>query len=165
MLLRQQFYRTNDSPALKRADVGFAMGSGSDIAKEVSDIVILDNNISSIVSAILYGRTIFKSIRKFVMFQLTVNFCTVLLSIIGPFIGILSPITVIQVLWVNMVMDTFAALAFSYEPALEEYMNEKPKCKNEQIINKYTAIQSRNIIILRNSVAPKHCKKQIIKMC
>lgn len=127
----------NDSPALKRADVGFAMGSGSDIAKEVSDIVILDNNISSIVSAILYGRTIFKSIRKFVMFQLTVNFCTVLLSIIGPFIGILSPITVIQVLWVNMVMDTFAALAFSYEPALREYMNEKPKCKNEQIINKY----------------------------
>lgn len=127
----------NDSPALKRADVGFAMGSGSDIAKEVSDIVILDNNISSIVSAILYGRTIFKSIRKFVMFQLTVNLCTVLLSIVGPFIGILSPITVIQVLWVNMVMDTFAALAFSYEPALEEYMNEKPKCKNEQIINKY----------------------------
>ncbi len=127
----------NDAPALKKASVGFSMGSGTEIAKETSDIVIIDNNIKSIADAILYGRTIFKSIRKFVIFQLSVNCCAVLLSIIGPFIGILSPITVIQVLWVNMVMDTFAGLAFSFEPALIEYMNEKPKSKNEKIINSY----------------------------
>ena len=127
----------NDAPALKKADVGFAMGSGTEVAKETSDIIILDNNISSIYSAILYGRTIFKNIRKFITFQLSVNCCAVLLSIIGPFIGILSPITVIQVLWVNMIMDTLSGLAFSYEPALSEYMKEKPKNKNEHIINKY----------------------------
>ena len=131
----------NDAPALKRASVGFSMGSGTEISKEVSDIVILDNNILSISCAILYGRTIFKSIRKFIIFQLSVNCCAVLLSIIGPFIGILSPITVIQVLWVNMVMDTFAGLAFSFEPALIEYMNELPKNKNESIINKYMVNQ------------------------
>ena len=127
----------NDAPALRKASVGFSMGNGTEIAKETSDIVILDKNIKSISTAILYGRTIFKSIRKFFIFQLSVNCCAVLLSIIGPFIGILSPITVVQVLWVNMVMDTFAGLAFSYEPALNEYMNEKPKQKNERIINSY----------------------------
>ena len=127
----------NDAPALKKASVGFSMGSGTEIAKETSDIVIIDNNIKSISTAILYGRTIFKSIRKFVVFQLSVNVCAVLLSIIGPFIGILSPITVVQVLWVNMVMDTFAGLAFSFEPALLEYMNEPPKKKDEKIIDKY----------------------------
>ena len=127
----------NDAPALKRSDVGFCMGSGTEVAKETSDIVILDNNIMSITTAILYGRTIFKSIRKFVIFQLSVNVCAVLLSLIGPFIGILSPITVIQMLWINMVIDTFAGLAFSYEPALLEYMEEKPKKRNEKIINKY----------------------------
>ncbi len=127
----------NDAPALKRSDVGFCMGSGTEVAKESSDIVILDNNIMSITSAILYGRTIFKSIRKFVIFQLSVNVCAVLLSIIGPFIGILSPITIIQMLWINMVMDTFAGLAFSFEPALYEYMDELPKKRNEKIINKY----------------------------
>ena len=127
----------NDAPALKRSDVGFCMGSGTEVAKETSDIVILDNNIMSITTAILYGRTIFKSIRKFVIFQLSVNVCAVLLSLIGPFIGILSPITVIQMLWINMVIDTFAGLAFSYEPALIEYMEEKPKKRDEKIINKY----------------------------
>lgn len=127
----------NDAPALKRADVGFSMGSGTEVAKETSDIVILDNNILSISYAILYGRTIFKNIRKFVVFQLSVNICAVLVSIICPFIGVLAPITVIQVLWVNMVMDTFAGLAFSFEPALNEYMLEKPKKRNEKIINSY----------------------------
>ncbi len=127
----------NDAPALKRSDVGFCMGSGTEVAKETSDIIIIDNNIMSITSAILYGRTIFKSIRKFVIFQLSVNVCAVLLSIVGPFIGILSPITIIQMLWINMVMDTFAGLAFSFEPALYEYMDEKPKKRNEKIINKY----------------------------
>ncbi len=127
----------NDAPALKKADVGFAMGSGSEVAKEVSDIIILDNNFLSISSAILFGRTVFKSIRKFIIFQLTINFCAVFLSIIGPYFGILSPITVIQMLWVNMVMDTLAGLAFSFEPPLVEYMKEKPKSKKDHIINKY----------------------------
>lgn len=131
----------NDAPALKRANVGFSMGSGTEIAKETSDIVIIDNNILSISVAILYGRTIFKSIRKFIIFQLSVNICAVLLSIVGPFIGILSPITIIQMLWINMVMDTLAGLAFSYEPALDEYMEEPSKKRNEKIINKYMTNQ------------------------
>ncbi len=127
----------NDAIALKRADVGFSMGSGTEVAKEASDIVIIDDNILSIEKAILYGRCIFKSIRKFIIFQLTVNFCAVSISIIGPFIGIPTPVTVIQMLWINMVMDTLAGLAFSYEPAMDEYMLEKPKRRNEEIINKY----------------------------
>ena len=127
----------NDSIALKKADVGFAMGSGTEVAKEASDIVILDNNFYSITNAILYGRTIFKSIRKFIICQLTINLCSLFVSIIGPFIGIPVPITVIQMLWINMIMDTLSGLAFSYEPALKEYMYEVPKSKNENIINKY----------------------------
>lgn len=127
----------NDAPALKKADVGFAMGSGTEVAKEASDIVILDDNILSISKAILYGRTIFKSIRKFIIYQLTVNMCALILSIIGPFIGINTPITIIQMLWLNMIMDTFAGLAFSFEPALNSYMHEPPKRKEEPIINSY----------------------------
>ena len=127
----------NDSLALKKADVGFAMGSGMEVAKEASDIVILDDNFKSIASAILYGRTIFKSIRKFIIFQLTVNLCAVSVSIIGPFIGIATPVTVVQMLWINMVMDTLAGLAFSYEPVKVEYMEEYPKKKDENIVNSY----------------------------
>ena len=127
----------NDAPALKRADVGFAMGSGTEVAKEASDIVILDDNFLSISKSILFGRTIFKSIRKFIIVQLTINFCAISLSIVGPFIGIDTPITVIQMLWINMVMDTLAGLAFAYEPPLLEYMEEYPKKKGESILNKY----------------------------
>ena len=127
----------NDAPALKKANVGFAMGSGTEVAKEASDIVILDDNILSISQAILYGRTIFKSIRKFIIYQLTCNFCALFLSIIGPFIGVNTPITIIQMLWINMIMDTFAGLAFSYEPALLETMKENPKDKKEPILNRY----------------------------
>ena len=127
----------NDAPALKKADVGFAMGSGTEIAKEASDIVILDDNFLSISKAILYGRTIFKSIRKFIILQLTANLCALSLSIIGPFIGVNTPVTVVQMLWINMVMDTLSGLAFSFEPALRVYMKEKSKPKNEPIINKY----------------------------
>ena len=137
----------NDASALKKADVGFSLGSGTEVAKETSDIVLLDDNIASITTAILYGRTIFKSIRKFVIFQLTVNVSAVLLSVIGPFIGILSPVTVVQMLWINMVMDTLAGLAFAFEPALKEYMYEKPKNRNEKIINKYM----KNQIILNSA--------------
>ncbi len=127
----------NDAPALKKADVGFAMNSGTEVAKEASDIILLDNNFYSITKAILYGRTIFKSIRKFIIFQLTVNFCAVFLSIIGPFIGVATPVTVIQMLWINMVMDTLAGIAFSYEAPLREYMEEEPKDRYEPILNNY----------------------------
>lgn len=127
----------NDAPALKKADVGFAMGSGTEVAREASDIIILDDNFLSISKAILFGRTIFKSIRKFIIFQLTVNICAVGLSIVGPFIGIETPVTVIQMLWINMVMDTLAGIAFSYEPPLLEYMDEFPKSREEPIINSY----------------------------
>ncbi len=127
----------NDAPALKKANVGFAMGSGTEVAKDASDIVILDNNINSICKAIIYGRTIFKSIRRFIIYQLTVNMCALVLSIIGSFIGVATPITIIQMLWLNMIMDTFAGLAFSFESPLKEYMEEHPKKKDEAIMNKY----------------------------
>jgi len=131
----------NDAPALKKADVGFSMGSGTEIAKEASDIVILDDNFLSIGKAILYGRTIFKSIRKFIIFQLSINVCAVIISLIGQFIGVETPITVVQMLWVNMVMDTLAGLAFAGEAPLPEYMEDTPKDKSEKIINRYMANQ------------------------
>lgn len=127
----------NDAPALKKANVGFAMGSGTEVAKEAADIVILDNNILSISKAILYGRTIFKSIRKFIIYQLTVNMCALVLSIVGSFIGVSTPITIVQMLWLNMIMDTFAGVAFSFEAPLLEYMEEPPKKKDTPIMNKY----------------------------
>lgn len=127
----------NDAPALKKANVGFAIGSGTEVAKEAADIVILDDNILSISKAILYGRTIFKSIRKFIIYQLTINMCALVLSIIGSFIGVSTPITIVQMLWLNMIMDTFAGVAFSFEAPLLEYMDEAPKSKNVAIINKY----------------------------
>lgn len=126
----------NDSPALKKADVGFAMGGGTEVAKEASDIVILDDNFSSIDKAILYGRTIFNSIRKFIIFQLTINVSAVLISFASPLLGMENPLSIIQILWVNLVMDTLAALAFGGEPALERFMKEKPKKRNESIISK-----------------------------
>jgi len=126
----------NDAPALKKADVGFAMGSGTEVAKEAGDIVIMDDNFLSIEKAILYGRTIFKSIRKFIIFQLTVNFAAVLLSFIGPLIGVHEPLTIIQMLWVNLIMDTLAAIAFGGEPPLRRYMNEKPISRKESIVTK-----------------------------
>ena len=131
----------NDAPALKKADVGFAMGSGTEVAKEASDIVILDNNFMSIAQSVLYGRTIFKSIRKFIICQLTINLCSLTVSIIGPFIGIPVPITVVQMLWINMIMDTLSGLAFSYEPALNDYMKEPPKKKSDHVINRYMVSQ------------------------
>lgn len=143
----------NDAPALKKADVGFAMGSGTEVSKEASDIVILDDNFYSITNAILYGRTIFKSIRKFIICQLTINFCSLCVSIIGPFIGIPVPITVIQMLWINMIMDTLSGFAFSYEPALREYMDEAPKKKNENIINRYML----NQIVVTGLVSASLC--------
>ncbi|MBQ9479150.1 MAG: cation-translocating P-type ATPase, partial [Selenomonadaceae bacterium] len=127
----------NDSPALKKADVGFAMGGGTEVAKEASEIVILDDNFKSIGKAILYGRTIFNSIRKFIIFQLTINVAAVLISFVCPLIELENPLTITQILWVNLVMDTLAALAFGGEPALDRYMDEKPKTRDEHIISPY----------------------------
>ncbi len=131
----------NDAPALKRADVGFSMGSGTEVAKEAGDIVILDNNFASIAKAIRYGRTIFKSIRKFIVYQFTMNLSAVGVSLIGPFIGIDTPVTVIQMLWINIIMDTLAGLAFAGEPALKEYMKERPKRRDEPVIDRTMAQQ------------------------
>lgn len=131
----------NDAPALKIADVGFAMGSGTEVAKEAGDIVMLDNNLSYIVKTVVYGRTIFKSIRKFIMFQLTMNMCAVGVSLIGPFIGIDTPVTVIQMLWVNIIMDTLGGLAFAGEAPSEEFLKEKPKKRKENLVNRYMAAQ------------------------
>ncbi len=135
----------NDAPALKCADIGFCMGSGSDVAKDAGDIIILDNNLASIVKAVLYGRNIFKSIRKFITLQLTMNFCAVGVSMIGPFIGIDAPVTVVQMLWINIIMDTLGGLAFAGEAPSELCMKEKPKRRDEPILNSYMVNQ---IVIL-----------------
>ena len=127
----------NDSTALKRADVGFAMGSGTEVAKEAAEIVILDDNFSSIEKAVLYGRTIFNSIRKFIIFQLTINIAAVLVSFAFPLLGMANPLSITQILWVNLVMDTLAALALGGEPALRRYMQEKPKARDEKIVSSY----------------------------
>ena len=126
----------NDSPALKKADVGFAMGSGTEVAKEAGDIVILDDNFLSIKQAILYGRTIYNSICKFIVFQLTINASAVAINFIAPFINIDEPLTITQILWINLVMDTLAALAFGGEPALAKYLEEEPKRRSAPIVSK-----------------------------
>ena len=125
----------NDAPALRKADVGFAMGSGTEVAKEAGDITILDDNLSSIEKAILYGRSMFKSIRKFLIFQLTVNVAAVLTCAIGPMFGVNVVMTVVQLLLINLAMDTLAAIAFGSEPPLKEYMLEKPIPRSESIVS------------------------------
>jgi len=125
----------NDAPAVKNADVGFAMGSGTEMTKESGDIVILDDNFSSLTKAVLYGRTLFKSIRKFLIFQLTVNVSAILVVFLGQFFGFDLPLTMTQLLWLNIIMDTLAGLAFAGEAALERYMLEKPMRRDEQLIN------------------------------
>ncbi len=131
----------NDAPALKIADVGFAMGSGTEIAKEAGDIVLFGDSICYISRAVLYGRTIFSSIRKFILFQLTMNLSAVGISLIGPFIGIDTPITVVQMLWINIIMDTLGALAFAGEAPIPELMREAPKRRREPLLSKEMAIQ------------------------
>ncbi|SHJ24503.1 plasma-membrane calcium-translocating P-type ATPase [Clostridium cavendishii DSM 21758] len=131
----------NDAPALKRADVGFAMGSGTDVAKEVSDIVILDDNFKSIKSAILYGRTIYNNILKFIKFQLSTDVCAVAVCSIGPFVGVGQPLGIAQILWINLIMDGLGALALGSEPAFKRYMDERPKSRTQSIISKDMIIQ------------------------
>lgn len=126
---------TNDAPALNYADVGLAMGSGTYVAKEASDIVLLDDSFSSIVNAIKWGRTNYLNIQKFLQFQLTINFVALTIALIGPFIGIDFPLTVTQMLWVNLIMDTFAALALAGDAATDKVMLKSPRSLNSFIIS------------------------------
>ncbi|MDE7430900.1 MAG: calcium-translocating P-type ATPase, PMCA-type [Lachnospiraceae bacterium] len=126
----------NDSPALKRADVGFAMGSGTEAAKEAGKIVILDDNFKSIKDAIWYGRTIYHNILKFCKFQLVINVAAVVVSAVAPFFGVEEPLKVTHLLFVNLVMDGLGAIMLGNEPAIEEYMKEKPRRRDESIVSK-----------------------------
>lgn len=131
----------NDSPALKRADVGFAMGSGTEAAKEAGAIVILDDNFKSIKDAIWYGRTIYHNILKFCKFQLVINVTAVIVSAFAPFFGVEEPLKVTHLLFVNLVMDGLGAIMLGNEPALKKYMSEKPRRRDESIISKKMAAQ------------------------
>ena len=131
----------NESPALKRADVGFAMGSGTEAAKEAGEIVILDDNFKSIKDAILYGRTIYHNILKFCKFQLVINVTAVVVSALAPFFGVDEPLKVTHLLFVNLVMDGLGAIMLGNEPALEKYMTEKPRRRDESIISKQMMAQ------------------------
>ena len=131
----------NDAPALRRADIGFAMGSGAPVAREAGDILVLDDDLASIVRAVLYGRNIFKSIRKFITLQLTMNFGAVAVSMLGPFIGVNAPVTVVQMLWINLIMDTLGGLAFAGEAADPSALWERPKRRRAPILDRYMVDQ------------------------
>lgn len=126
----------NDSPSLNYANVGFAMGSGTSVAKEASDIVLLDDSFPSIVKGVKWGRSLYKNIQSFLGFQLTVNVALCLTAICGPLLGIDSPFSVIEILYINLVMDALGALALASEPAMDNVLNDKPRDINEFIINK-----------------------------
>lgn len=127
---------TNDAPALNYADVGLSMGSGTAVAKEASDIILLDDSFSSVTTAVRWGRSIYLNIQKFIWFQLTINLVALVTALTGPFIGIELPLTVTQMLWVNLIMDTFAALALASEPSYPEVMKNRPRGVNDFIITK-----------------------------
>ena len=126
---------TNDAPALNQAQVGLSMGSGTSVAKEASDIIILDDSFASIENAVIWGRSLYQNIQKFILFQLTINVAACGIALLGPFIGINLPFTVIQLLWVNLIMDTFAALALATEPPNEKVMEKAPRNPEEFIIS------------------------------
>ena len=144
----------NDSPALKQADVGFAMGDGTSVAQEAGDVVILNNSLTSIKDCVLNSRTMAKSVGKFLIFQLTVNVSTLLMNIIAPILGWGEPFNIVQILWINLIMDTLAALAFGKEPVLDRYMEEKPAKRQDSILTKNikTAIATAGIFITVGSV-------------
>ena len=125
---------TNDAPALNAANVGLSMGAGTAVAKEASDMTIIDNSFSTIANAVMWGRSLYKNIKLFILFQMTVNVAACLIVLIGAFIGEESPLTVTQMLWVNLIMDTFAALALASLPPTKTVMEEKPRSVNEHIL-------------------------------
>ncbi|MBN1990808.1 MAG: calcium-translocating P-type ATPase, PMCA-type [Bacteroidales bacterium] len=127
---------TNDAPALNKANVGLSMGSGTSVAKEASDIILLDDSFASIVNAVKWGRSLYQNIQHFLLFQLTINLLALLIVLIGPFIGVDLPLTVTQMLWVNLIMDTFAALALATEPPHAGLMNKKPRRTTDFILTK-----------------------------
>lgn len=127
---------TNDAPALNHAEVGIAMNNGTDVAKEAADIILLDNSFPSIILGVKWGRSLYKNIQHFILFQLTINVVAILIACIGPFIGVDLPFTVTQMLWVNLIMDTFAALALATEPANDAVMKDKPRSPKAFIITK-----------------------------
>src|SRR5207244_1260248 len=131
---------TNDAPALNHANVGLAMGkTGTAVAKEASDIILLDDSFRSIVNAIMWGRSLYENIQRFIVFQLTINVAALGIALLGPFIGIKLPLTVIQMLWVNLIMDTFAALALATEPPHWDVMRRPPRNPEAFIVSKSMA--------------------------
>ena len=127
---------TNDAPALNHAQVGLSMGTGTSVAKEASDITLLDDSFNSIGTAVMWGRSLYKNIQRFIVFQLTINFVALLIVLLGSLIGTELPLTVTQMLWVNLIMDTFAALALASIPPSESVMQEKPRSSSDFIISK-----------------------------
>jgi P-type Ca2+ transporter type 2B len=135
---------TNDAPALKKADVGFAMGvTGTGVAKEASDIILLDDNFASIITAIRWGRNIYTNVRKFLQFQLTVNCVAMFIVFLGGVVVSEPPLTSVQMLWVNLIMDTCGALALATEPPTEDILLQRPYQRTERIV---TAVMWRNIV-------------------
>jgi P-type Ca2+ transporter type 2C len=128
---------TNDAPALKKADVGLAMGiSGTEVAKEASKIVLLDDAFSTIVNGVKWGRALYENIQRFIQFQLTINVSALAIAFLGPFLGLKPPFTVLQLLWINVIMDTFAAIALCSEPPRENLMRKPPKRRDENILTR-----------------------------
>ena len=144
----------NDAPALKQADIGFAMGDGTAVAQEAGDVVILNNSLTSIKDCVLNSRTMAKSVGKFLIFQLTVNISTLLMNIIAPILGWTEPFSIVQILWINLIMDTLAAMAFGGEPILDRYMNEQPAKRTDNILTSYikSAIGTSAIFITLGSI-------------
>ena len=144
----------NDAPALKSADCGFAMGDGTAVAQEAGDVVILNNSLTSIKDCILNARTMMKSISKFLIFQLTVNVSTLLMNVISPILGWTEPFSIVEILWINLIMDTLAAMAFGGEPVLERYMNELPAKREAKILTSYikSAIGVSSVFITLGSI-------------
>lgn len=144
----------NDAPALKQADIGFAMGDGTAVAQEAGDVVILNNSLTSIKDCVLNSRTMAKSVGKFLIFQLTVNISTLLMNIIAPVLGWTEPFSIVQILWINLIMDTLAAMAFGGEPILDRYMKDKPALRTDNILTAYikSAIGTSSIFITVGSI-------------